>query len=78
MLKMKSTMKKRYISDLLQQFLKNGFKIIKRFQPQATQQKYSVVEIYMVIKRCENTIQYTIHIPHSVAHSGKSLWKNKN
>ena len=30
----------------------------KRFQPQATQQKYSVADIYTVIKRCKNTIQY--------------------
>ena len=51
-------MKKRYISNLLQKLLKNGYKIIKKIQPQAAQQKHWVVEIYMVIKRCENTIQY--------------------
>ena len=43
-----------------------------RSQPQATQQKYWVVEIYMVVKRCENTIHY------QMVDRGKSLWENKN
>ena len=58
MFKKKSTMKKRYIPDLLQQLLKNRWKSQKRLQLQATQQKHKVAEKYMVMKRCENNKHY--------------------
>ena len=66
---MKSTMKQRYILDLLIQLLKNGL----RFEPQTTQQKYCVVKIYMVIlKDAKITLQY------KMVDSGRSSWENKS
>ena len=73
MLKMKSTMKQRYILDVLIQLLKNGLRSSKRFEPQTTQQKYCVVKIYMVIlKDAKITLQY------KMVDSGRSSWENKS
>ena len=54
----KSTMKEGYISYLLQKLLKNGLETIKKISTTSNTAKILSFQIYMVIKRCENTIQY--------------------
>ena len=54
----KSAMKEGYISYLLQKLLKNGLETIKKISITSNTAKILSFQIYMVIKRCENTIQY--------------------